>query len=230
MSLQVMAVGLPRTGTSSLKAALQMLGFGPCQHMDNLFSAPDLVDLWIELYETGQTDFNTLFADFHSVTDFPACFCYRELMAAYPDVKVILNYREPGSWYASMLRTIHAVVPTTPEEKAALLEKGQTDPRFLAIAKALALVEVYLLDRPFGGQFLDKGKAIQRYEQHYAAVRQYVPAPQLLEVELGMGWESICNFLEVEVPSESYPFKNKTNDFQEQIGKMITGGGELTIK
>lgn len=32
-TLQVIGAGLPRTGTTSLKAALETLGFDPCHHM-----------------------------------------------------------------------------------------------------------------------------------------------------------------------------------------------------
>lgn len=40
--LQVIGAGLPRSGTTSLKAALEILGFDPCHHMSAGFhSDPD---------------------------------------------------------------------------------------------------------------------------------------------------------------------------------------------
>lgn len=230
MALKVIATGLPRTGTSSLKVALQTLGFGPCQHMDNLFNAPHLVDQWIELFETGTTDFKLLFADFQSITDFPGCLNYRQLLEAYPDAKVILNRRDPESWYESLLKTVYAVVPKTPETKAILQAKGNLDAKFKGVQKGMALVEVYLLNRFFDGDFLNKEQAIKRYLQHEAEVRAFVPANQLLELPLGAGWEPLCDFLDVSVPAEEYPYKNKRHDFLQQLGSLLEGGGTLQIK
>lgn len=230
MALEILAVGVPRTGTSSLKAALNTLGFGGCMHMDELFNQPHLVDYWIELYETGTTDFDVLFDGYRSSTDFPGCFQYEPLRNQYPDLKVILNYRDPASWYESMMKTVYPTVPKTAEAKAMLAEKGKDNPRFLGIAKTLALVEVYLLNRHYGGDFLNREKTIATYLDHCERVRREVPAGQLLEWEVSQGWEPLCAFLGVPVPEEDFPFKNKRADFQAQLGKMLSGGGKLTIK
>lgn len=231
MSLQILAVGLPRTGSSSLKQALIDLGFGGCMHMDELFNQPKLVDLWIELYETGKTDTETLFSGYQSSTDFPGALLYKELLAVYPDLKIIINNRDAESWYKSMINTVHDVVPHTEEDKAVLKKKGEDiHPRFLGIAKTLELVEAYLFEKYFGGDFLDKEKTIARYNEHTDRVRAEVPASQLFEFDVKDGWDPLCEFLDVPVPTEDFPFKNKTKDFQEQVGGMIKGGGALKIK
>ncbi len=230
MSLQVIAVGPPRTGTSSLKVALQSLGFARCMHMDELFNQPNLVDHWIELFETGKTDFATLFAGYQSSADFPGCLAYRELMAHYPEAKFIVNYRDADAWYDSMLETVYAFVPRTAEQKQSLLEKGEQDPRYLGIAKTLALVEVYLLERHYAGQFADRERTIARYHRFFTEVRETIPASRRLDYRLGDGWEPLCSFLGKDVPTESFPFKNKRQDFITQVGGMISGGGKLKIK
>lgn len=42
MILKTTGVGMPRTGTSSLKAALEILGFDPCHHISICVNYPDV--------------------------------------------------------------------------------------------------------------------------------------------------------------------------------------------
>lgn len=229
-NFRVLATGLPRTGTSSLKAALQQLGFGPCQHMEDLFNNPHLIDLWIQLFETGNTDFSALLDGYQSTTDFPGCLHYQKILEVHPTTKIILNQRDPEEWYESILKTIYVVVPRTDEQKAALNEKAKHSPKFAGMAKGLKFVDDYLLTGCLGGTILDKEETIKRYRAHEAAVKAFVPSGQLLELPLGAGWEPLCDFLQVPVPQEEYPYKNKRNDFLQQLGGAIQGGGQLTIK
>ena len=230
MSLQILGLGMPRTGTSSLKIALETLGFGRCAHMQELFGNPVKTQQWVDLFETGTTDFDDLFAGYGSSTDFPGCMLYPELMDRYPGLKFILTQRDPEDWYASMMGTVHAAVPHTPEDKEAMRLKGEDAPKFKSIGKALSLVEVYLFQAYFKGEFLDKEKTIARYLAFQDELRTRVPAENLLEFRIGDGWEPLCAFLGVPVPEAPFPFLNKRKSFQEQIGKMISGGGKLTIK
>jgi hypothetical protein len=230
MSLKILGVGAPRTGTSSLKVALEMLGFGQCAHMQELFANPVKTAQWVELFETGQVDFDDLFAGYQSSTDFPGCLLYKELGDRYPGMKFILTDRDPEAWYESLLRTIYAAVPKSPEAKEEMRLKGETSPKFKSIGKALEFVNVYLLQRHYGGEFLDKEKTIARYLAFQNEVRTSVPAQNLLDFNISEGWPPLCQFLDVPVPDQPFPFKNKRKDFQEQIGKMVNTGGKLTIK
>lgn len=229
MSLKILGVGAPRTGTSSLKVALEMLGFGSCAHMQELFGNSVKRNQWIEFFETGKTDFDDLFAGYQSSTDFPGYLLYTELAEQYPGLKFILTLRDPEEWYESVLRTIYDVVPHTPEAKEALLLRAEKNPKLKSIAAGLELVEEYLLQRHFAGEFLDKEATIARYLAFQDELRTRVPGQDLLEFKISDGWEPLCAFLGVSVPAEPFPFKNKRKDFQEQIGKMISGGGKLTI-
>lgn len=230
MSLQVIAVGPPRTGTTSIKAALLQLGFGRCMHMDELFNQPRLVDYWVELFDTGDTDFDALFADYRSSTDFPGCLAYHELLERYPDARFIVNYRDPESWYASMLSTVYAVVPKTNEAKQALLAKGIAEPRFRSIAKTLDLVNDYLLEGLFAGAFTDKEATLERYHRFFADLRDAIPADRRLDYDVREGWEPLCAFLQLPVPEGAFPVKNQRADFIAQVGGMINGGGTLQLK
>src|SRR5205823_9836295 len=44
--MKVIGVGVGRTGTLSLKAALERVGFGPCFHMRNVLDHRDRLPLW----------------------------------------------------------------------------------------------------------------------------------------------------------------------------------------
>lgn len=230
MSLKVVGLGMPRTGTSSLKAALEAIGFGPCLHMDNLFNTPPLVDAWHQFLEQGEGDFGKLFPGFASSTDFPGCLMYREIYQQYPEAKFILGCRDADAWYDSVMRTIYEVVPNTEEGWAGLRKRGEDNPRFKNIGNALWLVGEYLLNDYFQGDFLNREHTVERYNTFYDDVRNFIPIDQLLEYEISEGWEPICKFLGVEVPELPFPYKNKTIDFQQQIGKMIGSGGKLTLK
>jgi hypothetical protein len=230
MSLKILGVGAPRTGTSSLKVALEMLGFGKCAHMQELFANPVKTAQWVGFFETGQVDFDDLFDGYQSSTDFPGCLLYQQLGKRYPGLKYILTDRDPEAWYESLLRTIYAAVPQSAEAKEEMRLKGEASPKFKSIGGALELVNVYLLQQHYGGDFLDKQKTIARYLAFQNEVRTSVPAQNLLDFKIGEGWEPLCRFLGVPVPDQPFPFKNKRKDFQEQIGKMVNTGGKLTIK
>ena len=229
MSLQVLAAGLPRTGTTSLKAALQVIGYGPSLHMEDLFRDSRRCALWARLFEEGTTDLDQLFEGYRSTTDFPGCLLVGDLFDSYPDLKVVLNYRDPAAWYDSIMRTIYPAANRTAEEQRAMSRKAVEDHRFVGINAALSLVDDYLLKGYFRGQLPERGFAIAAYEDHYATVRQLVPAGQLLEYRVEEGWAPLCKFLSVDLPEAEFPHKNTSGDFQQQVMKMIAGGGQARI-
>ncbi|HEV3309747.1 MAG TPA: sulfotransferase, partial [Chloroflexota bacterium] len=100
--MKVIGAGFGRTGTMSLKAALQQLGFGPCLHMIDLLSGhPELSDTFREAYDGKSTDWATTLEGWESCVDWPACSFYKDLMRVWPDAPVILNVRDPEGWYKS---------------------------------------------------------------------------------------------------------------------------------
>ncbi|HKK76320.1 MAG TPA: sulfotransferase [Saprospiraceae bacterium] len=230
MAIKVIGAGLPRTGTASLKSALEILGYNECQHMETLFNNPHLVDYWVELFKTGTTDFDALFDGFKSTTDFPGALLYKELLGKYPDAKVILGVRDPEEWYESASRTVYAFTPKTFKQKLKLLPKKLKSQRFRNIAKTLRMVEVYLWKDFFEGEFPDKAKTIARFKAFEEEVREHVPSEQLLEYQLGSGWKPLCDFLDVPVPKDAYPHRNQRDKFIAQLSKMMSSGGQLKIK
>jgi hypothetical protein len=222
MALKVIGAGLPRTGSASLKTALETLGYGECMHMETLFNNPQRVDYWVELFKTGTTDFDALFDGFQSTSDFPGALLYKELLAQYPDAKVVLGLRDPEEWYESASRTVYAFTPKTLPQKLKLLPKKLKSQRFRNIAKTLRMVEVFLWKKFFNGEFPDKAKTIERFNQFADEVRAHVPAEQLLEYRISDGWEPLCEFLEVPVPTEPIPHRNQRDKFIAQLSKMMS--------
>src|SRR5262245_20087269 len=106
MSLKVIGAGFGRTGTMSLKLALEQLGFGPCYHMIENFAHPEHAPMWQSLAEGQTDDWRPILDTYQSTVDWPGVIIWKELMAANPDAKIILTLRDPGSWYESGAATI----------------------------------------------------------------------------------------------------------------------------
>jgi hypothetical protein len=107
MTLRVIGLGLGRTGTFSMKFALEHLGFGPCHHMEEVDpDNPDVLALWNGL-ALGKGDIRTAYAGFNAAVDWPTAAFGPELYAAYPDAKFLLTQRDPEAWYSSFSQTIY---------------------------------------------------------------------------------------------------------------------------
>ena len=97
MTIRVIGAGFGRTGTTSLKVALEMLGFAKCYHMIEVMKHPDDARVWIDAARGRPVDWDTLFTGYQATVDWPGCTFYETLMARYPDAKVILTVRDPSS-------------------------------------------------------------------------------------------------------------------------------------
>src|SRR4028118_1909160 len=107
MAIRVIGAGLGRTGTLSLKAALEEVGFGACYHMIELLGHPEQVHFWEAASRGEPVHWDALFAGYQSIVDYPGCRYYRTLMEHYPDAKVVLTVRDPDRWYESTRETIY---------------------------------------------------------------------------------------------------------------------------
>jgi hypothetical protein len=199
MSLSVIGAGLPRTGTWSLKLALEQLGFGPCYHMSEALDQPSHWPLWETAFAGGSVDFEALFQGWGSTTDAPGCHVYRELAAIYPDAKVVLGVREFEGWFASTQNTI-----LTPEVAAMHAGRG-----------TLAMVEG--CGWGTDPRVHDKAFMRERFERHSAEVKATIPPERLLVFDAAEGWAPLCRFLGRPIPETPFPKVNSTSDF----GAMI---------
>jgi hypothetical protein len=195
MTLKVIGAGYGRTGTLSLKQALEQLGFGPCYHMVEVFKNPEAPGWWIEAAE-GRPDWEKIFAGYASTVDWPNATFYAELAQAYPDAKVILTERDPEAWFESTQATIFARDPPA----------DTTDPWMLMFGKVVA----DLFDR----RMHDKDRLISVFEAHNARVREVIPPERLLVYDVSQGWAPLCAFLGVAVPDGPMPKVNSTEEFR----------------
>lgn len=197
MPLSVIGAGLGRTGTMSLKLALEQLGFGPCYHMVEVFKDPSAPGRWEAAADGERMDWEKVFAGFNSTVDWPSASFYKQLAAAYPEAKVILTERDPEAWYESTQQTIFAIR----DERAA-----PTDAFVSMIRKV-----VYKM---FDFRVHDRDWAISVFERHNAQARAAIPADRLLVYEVAKGWVPLCDFLRVPVPDGPMPEVNTTEEFR----------------
>lgn len=207
--MRVIGAGFGRTGTASLKRALETLGFGPCHHMEEVIKNPAEVATWERAGRGEKIDWKTFMAKWGSSVDFPSALYYRELMAAFPDALVVLSVRDAGSWYTSMSETIvpmfnrfpnRLVMPYLPFLGSPIRTMGSTQ------------IKKDLIDR-----FAERDHVIKMFEDHIVEVKRVVPADKLLVFEAKQGWEPLCKFLGVPVPSEPFPRVNDTAEFKRRV-------------
>ncbi len=103
-TIKVIGAGLGRTGTLSLKAALEELGFSRCYHMTDVFAHLEHARVWDDAARGLPVDWDTLFQGYQATVDWPGCAFYEEFMRRYPDAKVILSVRDPERWYEARTR------------------------------------------------------------------------------------------------------------------------------
>ena len=192
MALQVIGAGFGRTGTKSLKAALERLGFDPCYHMVEVLPSPERAAQWVDLAHGGTPDWDHIFAGYSAAVDWPSAFFWRELAAHYPEAKIILSLRPSDEWFASMDRTI-------------LVELRKRTPGavgFELITKGV-----------FADELDDPDHIIAAYERNNDAVRAEIDPDRLLVYRPGDGWGPLCAFLGAPVPDEPYPHTNTRKNF-----------------
>lgn len=195
MTLSVIGAGLPRTGTSSLKAALEQLGLGPCYHMREVVQFPERAQFWVDAANGKMMDWEKVFEGYRSTTDAPGCHFYKELAKRYPDAPVILSLRNPESWFSSTQETI--LTPFVMKMHAAMGTLEMCN-------------KIGWGDDP---KLRDKDYMLTRFHQHNDEVMRTIPRERLLVFEAKQGCEPLCKFLGVPVPAAPYPHANSREDF-----------------
>lgn len=205
MSLRLIGAGFGRTGTLSLKSAIEKLGAGPCYHMLEVAGHAGHAAQWQAAAEGHPMDWDALFAGFEATVDWPACRFWRELARQYPEARVLLSVRDSERWYKSVRDTIYQIIGSAPD-----IENEQ-------LRQQMLMGRRIVFEDTFEGRFEDAARAIEIYERHNEAVVREIPADRLLVYEVGAGWEPLCNFLGRPVPTEDFPHVNTTREFQHRI-------------
>jgi hypothetical protein len=201
MSLKVVGAGVGRTGTHSLKIALEQLLGGPCHHMLEIISNPGQIPAWTNAIKGGKVDWPTMARDYVALVDWPGASFWPELSAANPDALVLLSLRDPESWYRSASNSIFLAFDAVPPEMRPWME-----------------TMLVLFRERFSDELQNPTVMMDAFERHNASVRRAIPPERLLEWTLGDGWEPICERLGVEVPNEPFPITNTLNDWRAMFG------------
>ena len=194
MSLRVIGSGLGRTGTNSLKLALEQLGFGPCHHMLEVLQHPECVPLWLAAFD-GRPDWEAIFAGYNSAVDAPSNRFWRELAQRYPNAKLVHSVRDPDSWFESTQASIFAPGSRT----------MNPSPPFGPLIERMV--------QDYGGRLHDRAAMIDLLKRHNEEVERTVPRERLLVYDVGQGWEPLCAFLGVAVPDTPFPHANTREEF-----------------
>jgi len=202
MALKVIGTGLGRTGTLSLKAALEQLGFGPCYHMMEVFPRPEHVVLWTKAARGEHIDWDKLYEGFNATVDWPSSHFWRELIQRYPDAKVIHTEREPEVWFTSFSQTIGEAM-TLSDVPAEMLPWSE-------------MTRLIITEQTFGDDY-SKANVLRVYSAHNAEVKRSVSPSKRLDFDVGQGWEPLCRFLSVAVPETPFPKTNTTADFRARV-------------
>jgi len=200
MTLQIIGAGFGRTGTSSLKAALERLGFSKCHHMREVFPTRFQGEAWHALAHGGEADWEAIFDGYAAACDWPSSAYWEELYRHYPESKVILTQRDQERWYQSTVETIYPISTGFPRWLLKLRSHLQT---------IMAMIDATIWQGLFDGKFEDKEYAIQVYRETAERVKRGVAPNRLLVFEAKEGWEPLCAFLGVPVPDGPYPHVNE---------------------
>ena len=201
MGLAVVGAGVGRTGTHSLKLALEQLLGGRCHHMVEILGEPEQVPRWIDAIDGKPVDWSELLGNYRALVDWPGASFWPELLAANPDALVLLSVRDPEDWYRSASNTIFLAFDHLPPEMRPWMD---------AVRR--------LLRQRFSDRLDDGPAMMDAFERHNEAVRKGVPPSQLLEWRPGDGWEPICDRLGTPVPEEPFPLTNTTEEMRAMLG------------
>jgi len=214
MTLQVIGAGLPRTGTLSMKAALEQIGFGPCYHMAEVMMAPWRHELWARHFRGESVDWEEVFDGYKATVDAPGCVAWRDLVARYPDAKVVLTIRDVERWADSMLNTV-----LSGQHQAAIQQMPVAPmfevmgPRLMAMTGAAPPAGAPVGPPP-------REALLAMFANHRAAVEREVPPGKLLVFDVREGWEPLCRFLGVEAPDTPFPRMNESEGFHDRFSQI----------
>jgi hypothetical protein len=203
MALQLVGAGLGRTGTNSLKHAIERLTGGRCYHMTELFERPGDTPVWhAAVVDRTMPDWGAFLAEFDATVDWPACAFWRELADAFPEAPVLLSTRSSAeAWWNSIEQTIVRAQETEPTDEEWAARRAMVRPML----------------QQFCPEWPQRQAMIDAYERHNDTVRQAIPADRLVEWRPGDGWQPLCAALGVPVPDEPFPHTNTTVEFREAL-------------
>lgn len=201
MTISLIGAGYGRTGTLSLKSALETLGYNKCHHMIEVINNPGEPERWLQAIDATNVNWESLLEGYEATVDWPACHFYKELADYYPKAKVLLSIRDPLAWFESMSATTLGVIRKRMQASEAGQQKN--------------LGAELVVKAAFGGEIDDAEHAIRMFNRHTKEVVDAIDPDRLLIFDVREGWEPLCQFLDKPVPDAAFPRVNSRDDFEE---------------
>jgi Sulfotransferase domain len=206
--MHVIGAGLGRTGTTSLKVALEELLGGPCYHMLAVRERPEDPDIWGDAYEGRLPDWREFFDGYQATVDWPAAPFWKELSEAFPDAPILLSVRDVDAWWKSASSTIFIALaryfaPDAPDDGWTRMGRGMMN--------------------SFTPSWRDESAAKEAYLAYNDHVRATAPSSRLIEWAPEDGWEPICSALGLDVPDHPFPHVNTTEQARAELGLEAQG-------
>lgn len=201
MGLSVIGAGYGRTGTLSLKFALELLGYNKCHHMIEVINNPGEAEKWLAAIGSRSVNWDAMLSGYQATIDWPACHFYQELADYYPRAKVLLSVRNPEEWFESISATTLRVI-------AKRIESGQ-------IPREGNLGTELVVKAAFQGEIEDAEHGVAMFNQHIEKVKSSIEPDRLLIYDVREGWGPLCAFLGKPVPDTPFPRVNSRDEFDE---------------
>jgi hypothetical protein len=201
-TMKLIGAGFGRSGTMSIKAALDQMGAGPCYHMKITLKRYHHMRFFMRAWRGQKVNWNRFFRRYNCVVDWPTCSFYKELMHEFPDAKILLNVRNPEDWWDSMHETIWAIQPAFPWWFPGIYRK---------------IHDEIIWGGNLKGVFEDRDKTLAVYRAWIEEVKHTVPADRLLVYQVKEGWKPLCDFLGIAVPDMPFPHINERKSFERII-------------
>jgi hypothetical protein len=207
VTLEIIGPGFGRTGTNSLRLALEHLGFGPCHHMFEVRDKPELLPDWEAAARGEKMDWSKVFRGYRSQVDWPGARYWRELVEHFPKAKVILSVRDPDQWFDSVQATIVPFMAARGKHPSVHVN-------------AIAEMGYQTVAPIFGHRMSERDHAIRVFRKHIAEVQAEISSDRLLTFDLKGGWKPLCEFLGVDVPDIPFPKTNSSKAFTDEEWKQ----------
>ena len=206
MTLSVIGAGFGRTGTLSLKVALETLNLGPCHHMEEVFTNPGQLPFWKAAIDGKDMDWDQVFAGFSSTVDWPSTHYWRELSEHYPQARVLLSVRPVEIWcksFAATIRKLLEMKDSIPDEYVRSI---------LDMAYQMIAVET------FDDAMHDEDRLRAAFQQRIDEVTASIDSERQLVFDVAEGWGPLCRFLDRPVPDVEFPNINNQEEFCKTFG------------
>lgn len=162
--------------------------------MRQMWDHVEVAQLFNGYLDGDQVDWRTAMRGWSASVDWPGCWAWEELTAAWPEALVLLSVRDPEAWYSSVRATVHE----------------WSNPSRDVGPPAIRRLLDRLWEREFGGweAVFDRGHTIDAFLAHNQSVRERCPSERLLEWKVDDGWPSLCRALQVPRPAADFPHLN----------------------